>query len=148
MCVCVCLFLLHYSAPAVGGLCFWFLFPCSFDSTVHSIVVSWVCVCVDMLLCVCAHVWVSPQPLHLHAHSALFCKKSKTNFLMWLGFPPKNFFCLPKALGVTSCTSSGQSWSNYVGHYHADTLKVAWLSTIFIMLLNIQYGPLFSILLD
>ena len=25
VCVCVCLSLLHYSAPAVGGLCLWFL---------------------------------------------------------------------------------------------------------------------------
>ena len=99
MCVCVCLFLLHYSAPAVGGLCFWFIFPCSFDSTVHCIVVSWVCVCVDMLLCACAHVWVSPQPLRPNAHSALFCKKIKKqlSYVTWVS--SRKLFLLTKSFG-------------------------------------------------
>ncbi len=50
--VCVCLSLLHYSAPAVGGLCVCFLFPW-FNNTQYS---GQLCVCVCVCVYMCVHV--------------------------------------------------------------------------------------------
>lgn len=105
VCACVCLSLLHYSVPAVGGLCLWFLFPSTLDSTVHSVVVS--CVCVH--LCVFMHPCVSVTPhfsrcayMHIQRFSFKKSTQNRLSYVTWVF--SRKLFCLPKALGVISCT--------------------------------------------